>query len=106
MFNRSAFDNIRYGKPDATQAEVIPPPAKPKRMRSSKVCRTTRGRSGYDAHLGANVGDSLSGGNVTHRRWHGRDPGKTPPILYWMRQPARLDSEVEASIQKCTDPGN
>ena len=43
MFNRSALENIRYGKPDATDAEVLRGgAAAPRRTTSSSTCATSR----------------------------------------------------------------
>ena len=61
MFNRSAFDNIRYGKPDATEAEVIAAARKAEAHEFIEKMQDHTGRSGYDAHLGER-GVKLSGG--------------------------------------------
>lgn len=97
MFNRSARDNILYGKPDATEAEVI---AAAKRAEAHDFVlglRDHKGREGYDAHLGER-GVKLSGGQ-RQRIALARAILKDAPILVLDEATSALDSEVEASIQ-------
>ncbi|MBY6201694.1 ABC transporter ATP-binding protein/permease [Maritalea mobilis] len=98
MFNRSAMDNIRYGRPDATDAEVI---AAAKRAEAHAFIETLtdhRGRRGYDAHLGER-GVKLSGGQ-RQRIALARAFLKDAPVLVLDEATSALDSEVEAAIQK------
>jgi ATP-binding cassette, subfamily B, bacterial len=97
MFNRSAFDNIRYGKPDATQAEVIAAARKAEAHAFIESMQDHTGRSGYDAHLGER-GVKLSGGQ-RQRIALARAILKDAPILILDEATSALDSEVEASIQ-------
>ena len=97
MFNRSARENILYGKPDATEAEVI---AAAKRAEAHEFIlglRDHRGREGYEAHLGER-GVKLSGGQ-RQRIALARAILKDAPILVLDEATSALDSEVEASIQ-------
>ena len=97
MFNRSARDNIRYGKPDATQAEVEAAAAKAEAHGFIKTLRDHKGRKGYDAHLGER-GVKLSGGQ-RQRIAIARAILKDAPILVLDEATSALDSEVEAAIQ-------
>nr|WP_084794699.1 ABC transporter ATP-binding protein [Pseudoponticoccus marisrubri] len=98
MFNRSAMDNIRYGRPDATDAEVI---AAARRAEADAFIRELRdgaGRQGYEAHLGER-GVKLSGGQ-RQRIALARAILKDAPILVLDEATSALDSEVEAAIQE------
>lgn len=97
MFNRSAMDNIRYGKPDATEAEVIAAAEKAESHGFIKDLQDHKGRTGYDAHLGER-GVKLSGGQ-RQRIALARAIIKDAPILVLDEATSALDSEVEASIQ-------
>lgn len=97
MFNRSALDNIRYGRPDATDAEVF---AAAKQAEADIfICQLEdhKGRTGYDAHLGER-GVKLSGGQ-RQRIALARAILKNAPILILDEATSALDSEVEAAIQ-------
>ncbi|TNC48143.1 ABC transporter ATP-binding protein [Rubellimicrobium rubrum] len=97
MFNRSARDNIRYGRPDATDEEVI---AAARAARAHDFILTLedfKGRTGYDAHLGER-GVKLSGGQ-RQRIALARAMLKDAPILVLDEATSALDSEVEAEIQ-------
>ena len=62
LLHRSIRDNIRYGRPDASEAEIVAAAqAWRTRTSSSSNSRTSMGRSGYDAHVGER-GVKLSGG--------------------------------------------
>ena len=52
MFNRSARENILYGKPDASEAEVIEAAKRAEAHEFIIGMEDHRGRKGYDAHLG------------------------------------------------------
>lgn len=97
MFNRSARDNILYGLPDATEAQMI---AAAKRAEAHDFIlglADHKGRTGYDAHLGER-GVKLSGGQ-RQRIALARAILKNAPILVLDEATSALDSEVEASIQ-------
>jgi len=101
MFNRSARDNIRYGKPDATEDEII---AAAKRAEAHEFIldlQDFKDRRGYDAHLGER-GVKLSGGQ-RQRIALARAFLKDAPILVLDEATSALDSEVEASIQEALD---
>jgi ATP-binding cassette, subfamily B, bacterial len=97
MFNRSARDNILYGRPDATEDEVIAAAKKAEAHEFIKDLQDHKGRRGYDAHLGER-GVKLSGGQ-RQRIALARAILKDAPILVLDEATSALDSEVEASIQ-------
>ena len=101
MFNRSALDNIRYGRPDASMAEVIAAAEKAEAHEFIEKMQDHRGRTGYDAHLGER-GVKLSGGQ-RQRIALARAILKDAPILVMDEATSALDSEVEASIQRALD---
>ena len=101
MFNRSARDNIRYGKPDATQAEVEAAAMKAEAHGFIQSLRDFKGREGYDSHLGER-GVKLSGGQ-RQRIAIARAILKDAPILVLDEATSALDSEVEAAIQDSLD---
>ncbi len=97
MFNRSASDNIRYGKPDATDAEVIEAARKAEAHEFIVGLSDFKGNTGYDAFLGER-GVKLSGGQ-RQRIALARALLKDAPILVLDEATSALDSEVEALIQ-------
>ena len=97
MFNRSARDNILYGRPDATEDEVIAAAKRAEAHDFIMDLEDHRGRRGYDAHLGER-GVKLSGGQ-RQRIALTRAILKDAPILVLDEATSALDSEVEASIQ-------
>jgi len=97
MFNRSARDNILYGRPDATEDEVIAAAKRAEAHDFIMGLQDHRGRRGYDAHLGER-GVKLSGGQ-RQRIALTRAILKDAPILVLDEATSALDSEVEASIQ-------
>ncbi|QRF68259.1 ABC transporter ATP-binding protein [Ponticoccus alexandrii] len=101
MFNRSALDNIRYGRPDATDAEVMEAARAAEAHEFIQELRDHRGRQGYEAHLGER-GVKLSGGQ-RQRIALARAILKDAPILVLDEATSALDSEVEASIQEALD---
>ncbi|MEO1307156.1 MAG: ATP-binding cassette domain-containing protein, partial [Pseudomonadota bacterium] len=89
--------NICYGRPDATEEEMI---AAAKRAEAHDFIlglKDLRGRTGYDAHLGER-GVKLSGGQ-RQRIALARAILKDAPILILDEATSALDSEVEAQIQ-------
>lgn len=101
MFNRSARDNIRYGKPDATDDSLIAASTKAEAHAFIQDLRDHTGRAGYDAHLGER-GVKLSGGQ-RQRIALARAMLKDAPILVLDEATSALDSEVEAAIQIALD---
>lgn len=97
MFNRSARENILYGRPDATEADLIAAAKKAEAHDFIVGLRDHMGREGYDAHLGER-GVKLSGGQ-RQRIALARAILKDAPILVLDEATSALDSEVEAAIQ-------
>jgi ATP-binding cassette subfamily B protein len=98
MFNRSARDNIAYGRPDASDAEIIAAARAAEADGFIKNMADHKGRTGYDAFLGER-GVKLSGGQ-RQRIALARAFLKDAPILVLDEATSALDSEVEASIQE------
>ena len=97
MFNRSARENILYGRPDATEEEMIAAAKKAEAHDFILQLADHKGRTGYNAHLGER-GVKLSGGQ-RQRIALARAILKDAPILVLDEATSALDSEVEASIQ-------
>lgn len=97
MFNRSARENILYGRPDASEADIIAAARRAEAHEFIVGLRDHQGRTGYDAHLGER-GVKLSGGQ-RQRIALARAILKDAPILVLDEATSALDSEVEASIQ-------
>ncbi|PTX46202.1 ATP-binding cassette subfamily B protein [Gemmobacter caeni] len=98
MFNRSARDNIAYGRPDASEAEIIAAARQAEAHEFILAMEDHQGRKGYDAYLGER-GVKLSGGQ-RQRIALARAFLKDAPILVLDEATSALDSEVEASIQE------
>jgi ATP-binding cassette, subfamily B, multidrug efflux pump len=97
LLHRSVRDNILYGRPDATEAEMI---AAAKRAEAHEFILNlsdAKGRTGYDAHVGER-GVKLSGGQ-RQRIAIARVMLKDAPILLLDEATSALDSEVETVIQ-------
>jgi len=97
MFNRSAMENIRYGRPHASDAEVFAAAESAHAHDFILTLRDFKGRSGYAAHLGER-GVKLSGGQ-RQRIALARVILKNAPVLVLDEATSALDSEVEAAIQ-------
>ncbi len=97
MFNRSARENILYGRPDASDTDMIEAAEKAEAHEFILGLEDAQGRKGYDAHLGER-GVKLSGGQ-RQRIALARAILKDAPILVLDEATSALDSEVEASIQ-------
>ena len=97
MFNRSARDNVAYGRPDATDAQVADAAKRAEAHEFIQDLEDHKGRRGYDAHLGER-GVKLSGGQ-RQRIALARAILKDAPILLLDEATSALDSEVEAQIQ-------
>ncbi len=98
MFNRSAMDNIRYGNPEASEAQVMDAARRAEAHEFILDLEDHKGRKGYQAFLGER-GVKLSGGQ-RQRIALARAILKDAPILVLDEATSALDSEVEASIQK------
>ena len=98
LFHRSLRDNIRLGKPDATDAEVAAAARKAEADVFIAALRDFKGRKGYDAYVGER-GVKLSGGQ-RQRVAIARVMLKDAPILVLDEATSALDSEVEAAIQE------
>lgn len=101
MFNRTARDNILYGRPDATQAEVEDAARRAEAHEFITGLRDHKGNTGYDAYLGER-GVKLSGGQ-RQRIALARAILKDAPVLVLDEATSALDSEVEAAIQTALD---
>ncbi len=101
MFNRSARDNIAYGRPDATEAEIVAAARAAEADEFIEAMADHQGRKGYDAFLGER-GVKLSGGQ-RQRIALARAFLKDAPILVLDEATSALDSEVEASIQEALE---
>ena len=97
MFNRTARDNILYGRPDATEAEMIDAARRAEAHDFITGLRDHKGNTGYDAFLGER-GVKLSGGQ-RQRIALARAILKDAPVLILDEATSALDSEVEAAIQ-------
>ena len=97
MFNRSARDNIAYGRPEASESEIIAAARAAEADEFIAHMLDHQGRKGYDAFLGER-GVKLSGGQ-RQRIALARAFLKDAPILVLDEATSALDSEVEASIQ-------
>jgi ATP-binding cassette subfamily B protein len=101
MFNRSARDNILYGRPDATEDELFDAAKRAEAHEFILKLEDHAGRKGYAAHLGER-GVKLSGGQ-RQRIALARAILKDAPILVLDEATSALDSEVEAAIQTALD---
>ena len=101
MFNRSAMENIRYGRPDATDQEVYEAARRASAHDFILGLVDHKKREGYDAYLGER-GVKLSGGQ-RQRVALARAILKDAPILVLDEATSALDSEVEAEIQSALD---
>jgi ATP-binding cassette subfamily B multidrug efflux pump len=97
LLHRSIRDNIRYGRPDASEAEIISAAQMAHAHEFILELEDWKGRRGYDAHVGER-GVKLSGGQ-RQRVAIARVILKNAPILVLDEATSALDSEVEAAIQ-------
>jgi len=98
LLHRSIRDNIRYGRPKATEAEVHQAAARAHALEFIEGLEDWQGRRGFDAHVGER-GVKLSGGQ-RQRIAVARVILKDAPILVLDEATSALDSEVEAAIQE------
>ena len=101
LLHRSVRDNIVYGRPDATDAEMISAAERAEAADFIPNLSDAKGRRGYDAHVGER-GVKLSGGQ-RQRIAIARVMLKDAPILLLDEATSALDSEVEAAIQESLD---
>jgi ATP-binding cassette subfamily B multidrug efflux pump len=97
LMHRSVRDNIVYGRPSATDAEMIAAAKKAEAHDFIIGLTDSSGRRGYDAHVGER-GIKLSGGQ-RQRIAIARVMLKNAPILLLDEATSALDSEVESAIQ-------
>ncbi len=97
MFNRSARDNIAYGRPEAAEPEILAAARAAEADEFIAGMVDHQNRKGYAAFLGER-GVKLSGGQ-RQRIALARAFLKDAPILVLDEATSALDSEVEASIQ-------
>ncbi len=97
MFNRSAKDNILYGKPNSCFEEVVSASIRAGAHDFIQNLVDSSGRCGYEAFLGER-GVKLSGGQ-RQRIALARAIIKDAPILVLDEATSALDSEVESIIQ-------
>ena len=97
LLHRSVAENIRYGRADATDAEVRAAARKAQAHDFILDLEDPEGRDGYDAQVGER-GVKLSGGQ-RQRIALARVILKDAPVLVLDEATSALDSEVEAAIQ-------
>src|SRR5690606_9106065 len=98
LMHRSIRDNIAYGKPGASEEEIIAAAKRASAHDFILEVRDPKGRTGYDAHVGER-GVKLSGGQ-RQRIAIARMMLKDAPILILDEATSSLDSEIEAAIQE------
>jgi ATP-binding cassette, subfamily B, multidrug efflux pump len=101
LLHRSIAENIRYGRPDATDAEVESAARRAHAHEFILGLRDWKDRAGYAAHAGER-GVKLSGGQ-RQRVALARVILKDAPILVLDEATSALDSEIEAAIQEQLD---
>jgi ATP-binding cassette subfamily B multidrug efflux pump len=98
LLHRSIRENIRYGRPQAAEAEIVAAARLAHAEEFIQTLEDWRGRLGYDAHVGER-GVKLSGGQ-RQRIAIARVILKDAPILVLDEATSALDSEIEAAIQQ------
>lgn len=98
LLHRSVRDNIVYGRPDASEAEMIAAARRAEADDFIHALSDRDGRRGYEAHVGER-GVKLSGGQ-RQRIAIARVMLKDAPILLLDEATSALDSEVEIAIQQ------
>ncbi|HEX7006545.1 MAG TPA: ABC transporter ATP-binding protein, partial [Alphaproteobacteria bacterium] len=101
LLHRSIRDNIRYGRPEAADEEVVEAARRAHALEFIETLEDWQGRRGFDAHVGER-GVKLSGGQ-RQRIAIARVILKDAPILVLDEATSALDSEVEAAIQEQLD---
>ncbi|KJJ99311.1 multidrug ABC transporter ATP-binding protein [Burkholderiaceae bacterium 26] len=98
LLHRSIRDNLRYGKPSTTEAELMQAVRRARADEFIPQLSDVQGRRGFDALVGER-GVKLSGGQ-RQRIAIARVLLKDAPILILDEATSALDSEVEAAIQE------
>lgn len=93
LFTGTVMDNIRYGKPDATEAEIV---AAAQNANAHEFIMSLP--EGYDTNIGQR-GIKLSGGQK-QRLSIARVFLKNPPILIFDEATSALDNESERVVQE------
>jgi ATP-binding cassette subfamily B multidrug efflux pump len=101
LLHRSVRDNLLYGRPDASEAQLADAIRKARADEFIPNLVDGEGRTGLDAHVGER-GVKLSGGQ-RQRIAIARVLLKDAPILVLDEATSALDSEVEAAIQESLD---
>ena len=101
LLHRTVAENIKYGRPDASDEEMYAAVAKAKAEEFIPQLTDLRGKRGYEAYVGER-GVKLSGGQ-RQRIAIARVFLKDAPILILDEATSALDSEVEAAIQSSLD---
>jgi len=97
LLHRSVRENIAYGRPDASEADIIHAADQAEATDFIATLSDAKDRKGFDAHVGER-GVKLSGGQ-RQRIAIARVLLKNAPILVLDEATSALDSEVEAAIQ-------
>ena len=98
LLHRSLADNIAYGRPDASEAQIRAAAERAEASDFIDGLSDPHGRRGLEAHVGER-GVKLSGGQ-RQRIAIARVMLKDAPILLLDEATSALDSEVEAAIQQ------
>lgn len=98
LLHRSVADNIAYGRPNATPAQIESAARRAEAHGFIQTLMDASKRQGYEAHVGER-GVKLSGGQ-RQRIALARVMLKDAPILLLDEATSALDSEVEAVIQQ------
>jgi len=98
LLHRSIRENIRYGRPEASEQEIVTAARLAHAEEFITMLEDWRGRRGYDAQVGER-GVKLSGGQ-RQRIAIARVILKDAPILVLDEATSALDSEIEAAIQQ------
>jgi ATP-binding cassette, subfamily B, multidrug efflux pump len=98
LLHRSIRDNIAYGRPDASEADIGRAARRANALGFIEQLADQKERKGFDAHVGER-GVKLSGGQ-RQRIAIARIFLKDAPILVLDEATSALDSEVEGAIQE------
>ena len=101
LLHRTIRENIKYGKPDASDEEMIEAAKHAQAHNFIMELKDKRGNAGYDVEVGER-GVKLSGGQ-RQRVAIARVMLKDAPILLLDEATSALDSEVEQAIQDSLD---